>query len=486
MIVTRFAPSPTGYLHVGGARTAFFCWLLARQAGGRFILRIEDTDQARSTEESTRKILEDMRWLGLNWDEGPEVGGAHGPYFQSQRLAIYRQYADKLLAQGRAYKCFETPEELKAAREATKGYKYDRAGLRLTPEQVAAYEREGRPWVMRFLMPDKDITVHDAILGDVTMRAAELEDFVILKSDGFPTYHFAVVIDDYLMQVTHVLRGQEHLMNTPKHIALQEALGFPCPVYAHLPVIFNMEGGKMSKREKEKALKAGRQPPEIDVHDFRAAGYMPEALLNFLALLGWSPGEDRELMAIPEITERFSVDRIGKTNAKFDREKLRAFNTEYIKTASRDRLKEVIRQFLAVTDYPLKLADEAMLDRMIELYQPRSRTLVEMAANSRFFFVDAVEYDSKAVEKVLKKEGGGAILAEIEARLAAVDPWTRDTLGKCLDGYAEEKQEKMGKIAQPIRVAVTGTTVSPPLYETLEVLGKERTLRRLAEAQRLL
>jgi len=489
-IVTRFAPSPTGYLHVGGARTAFFNWLIAKQKGGRFVLRIEDTDQVRSTDESTQKILQDMRWLGLDWSEGPEVGGPNGPYFQSQRLEIYQQYARKLLEMGRAYKCFETSEELAAAREKAKAegrnYKYDRAGYRLTPEQVKEFEAQGKPYVIRFLMPDKDIIVHDEILGDVTMRAPELEDFVIMKSDGFPTYHFGVVIDDYHMQVTHILRGQEHLMNTPKHIALQEAMGFSHPVYAHLPVIFNMEGGKMSKRDKEKAIKAGKTPPEIDIHDFRVGGYMPEALLNFIALLGWSPGNDLEFMSIEKMIELFSIDRIGKTNARFDRDKLRAFNTEYIKNATRDRLKTVIRQFLEVTDYPMKNADESMMDKLITLYQPRSRTLVEMAEGSRFFFVDQPTFDPKAVEKFLKKDNGMAVLADLEQRFESLEPWTRETIEKSIEVYGQEKNLGMGKIAQPIRVAVTGTAVSPPLAETLEVLGKEATLKRLGNARKVL
>ena len=482
MVVTRFAPSPTGYLHIGGARTALFSWLLAKQQKGRFILRIEDTDQARSTEESTQKILQDMKWLGLDWQEGPEVGGPNGPYFQSQRLEIYRQWAQKLMAMERAYKCFATPEEMAAERAKDKGFKYDRRGLKLTPEQIAAYEAEGRPCVIRFKMPDKDITVHDMILGDVTLKTSELEDFVILKSDGFPTYHFAVVLDDYYMQVTHVLRGQEHLMNTPKHIALQEAMGVPHPAYAHLPVIFNMEGGKMSKRDKEKAIKAGKTPPEIDVFDFRIGGYMPEAILNFIALLGWSPGNDLELMPISQMIEMFSVERIGKTNARFDREKLRSFNMEYIKNAPRDRLRDVVKQFLEVTDYPMKNTDDAMLEKMLDLYQPRSRTLVEMAENSRFFFADEIHYDTKAVEKFLKKEPGEQVLTDLKDRLAALPEWQPHAIEKTIEDYCTEKQLGMGKVAQPIRVAVTGSSVSPSVHETLEVLGRKKTLSRLDNA----
>ncbi len=485
-VVTRFAPSPTGYLHIGGARTALFNWLLAKQQQGKFVLRIEDTDQVRSTDESTRRILEDMKWLGLDWQEGPEVGGPNGPYFQSQRLEIYREWAKKLVEMGRAYKCYATPEELALAREKDKGFKYDRRGLNLTAEQIASYEAEGRTSVLRFKMPDKDITVHDVILGDVTMKAQELEDFVIMKSDGFPTYHFAVVIDDYHMGVTHILRGQEHLMNTPKHIALQEAMGFPHPTYAHLPVIFNMAGGKMSKRDKEKALKAGQTPPEIDVHDFRVAGYMPEAILNFIALLGWSPGNDLEIMPISQMIELFNVERIGKTNARFDRDKLRAFNTEFIKNASRDRLREVVRQFLEVTDYPLKHADPALLEKVLDIYQPRSRTLVEMAENCKFLFVDEVTFDEKAVSKFLKKEGVVEMLTDIKAKLESLSDWTLDSLEKIIEEYCTEKQLGMGKVAQPIRIVVTGSTVSPSLNETLEALGKERTLKRFDHALAML
>jgi glutamyl-tRNA synthetase len=290
------------------------------------------------------------------------------------------------------------------------------------------------------------------------------------------------VLDDYHMGVTHILRGQEHLMNTPKHIALQEAMGFPHPVYAHLPVIFNMAGGKMSKRDKEKALKAGLTPPEIDVHDFRAAGYMPEAILNFIALLGWSPGNDREIMSIQEMIELFKVERIGKTNARFDRDKLRAFNTEFIKNASRERLREVVKQFLEVTDYPMKHADAATLEKLLGIYQPRSRTLVEMAENCKFLFVNEVTFDEKAVNKFLKKEGVVEMLTEIKARLASLPDWTLAALEKVVEDYCAEKQLGMGKVAQPIRIVVTGSTVSPSLNETLEALGRERTLQRFDRA----
>ncbi|UCC29124.1 MAG: glutamate--tRNA ligase, partial [Phycisphaerales bacterium] len=294
LVRVRFAPSPTGYLHIGGARTVLFNWLVARKAGGTFVLRIEDTDRTRHVEDSVRKILDDLCWLGFDWDEGPEIGGDYGPYFQSRRLDIYDRYLQQLLDSGNAYYALETPEQLQAMREAATakegGFRYPRPDPLPTIEQGLAARAEGRAVVMRFKMPDEDITVSDEILGEVRLAADQHEDFVIQKGDGFPTYHLACVVDDELMEITHVLRGQEHLMNTPKHVALQRALGFAVPKYAHLPVIFNMDGSKMSKRDKDKAVKKGLPPPEIDVHDFRMAGYIPEAVVNFISLLGWSVG----------------------------------------------------------------------------------------------------------------------------------------------------------------------------------------------------
>jgi len=482
MVVTRFAPSPTGYLHIGSARTALFSWLLARHSGGTFILRIEDTDQRRSTAESARKILEDLRWLGLDWDEGPDVGGPNGPYFQSRRLDTYRKYIDQLIQQDRAYKCFETPEELSAARKADKAYRYNGAGRKLTAAQITQYEAEGRPCVVRLRMGDEDITVNDAILGSVTFKAEELEDFVIRKSDGFPTFHLAVVVDDYIMGVTHVIRGQEHLMNTPKHMALQRALGFSTPGYAHIPLIFNMAGTKMSKRDKDKAAKLAAPIPEIDINDFRLAGYLPEAILNFVALLGWSPGGDREFMTPAEMTELFSIERIGKTNARFDRDKLRAFNAEYIKNADKDRLRYLAREFLELTDYPLKHADDVTLDRIIDMYRPRSRTLADMAESSAFFLADRIEYDPKAVRKVLAKEGVSTYLTDMHQHLADLQPWTAAQIHQSIDLYAAGAVVKIGAVAQPIRVAVAGKAVSPPIDQTLELLGREKTLARILTA----
>ncbi len=483
----RFAPSPTGYLHIGGARTALFNWLIARkEQGGKFILRIEDTDRSRHVEDSVQKILADMRWMGLNWDEGPEVGGKFGPYYQSERLDLYQKYVQKLVDEGKAYYAFDTPEELAEMREHAraekKNFRYMRPANFPTPEEVLAAKDVGRPAVVRFAMPNKAITTVDEILGEVTLVAEELEDFVIQKGDGWPTYHLACVVDDALMEITHVIRGQEHLMNTPKHIALQEALGFPTPRYAHLPIIFNMSGSKMSKRDKEKAIKKGEVPPEIDVHDFRQAGYLPEGLLNFISLLGWSTGDDQEQLTMEETINRFQVGDIGKSNAKFDRDKLLAFNTDWATRVSADRLLEVFKDYLAVNQSPMARLDDALLSRVLQMCEG-FRTFRDVEAKVGFAFKsdDQVIFDEKAVTKVLKKNenAGFEMLETLLAGLENVSNWEAAELEPLLKGICESKDVKFGSVAQPLRVALSGSTVSPAIYETLELVGREATLRRI-------
>jgi len=482
----RFAPSPTGYLHIGGARTVLFNWLLARRHGGVFILRIEDTDQTRHVEDSVQKILDDLRWLGLNWDEGPQVGGNYGPYFQSQRVDTYNRYLRTLLESGHAYYALETTEQLANMRESAKREKravtYVRPDPLPTIQEGEAARAAGRSIVVRLKMPGEDITVVDDILGDVTLPASQSEDFVLQKSDGFPTYHFACVVDDELMKITHVLRGQEHLMNTPKHIALQRALGFATPRYAHLPVIFNMDGSKMSKRDKEKALAAGKRPPEIDVHDFRTAGYLPEAILNFIALLGWSPGEEREFFDLAELTRLFAVERVGKTNAKFDREKLLSFNTTWATRVSSDRLLTAFKDYIAVSDSPMRSAEDTLLVRILKCCEG-FRTFRQVEEKVAFLFVadDAIEYDSKAVQKVLEKGSGEgyAVLRDLLPVLQNLTSWTGPDLEKFVASFAAEKGLNLGQVAQPLRVALTGATISPSIHDTLDLLGRGRTLARI-------
>lgn len=488
----RFAPSPTGYLHVGSARTVLFNWLLARKHGGKFILRIEDTDQTRHVQDSVQKILDDLRWLGLTWDEGPEVGGGYGPYFQSQRLDLYNRYLQQLLESGDAYYALETPEQIAVKRDAAKAakqsYKYVRPDPLPSIAEGEAARAAGRPVVVRFKMPPADITVVDDILGLVTLPADQAEDLVIQKGDGYPTYHFACVVDDELMKITHVLRGQEHLINTPKHVALQRALGFATPRYAHLSVIFNMDGSKMSKRDKEKAAKEGRQPPEIDVHDFRVAGYLPEALLNYIALLGWSPGDDREFFDLNEMTALFSIDRVGKTNARFDREKLLSFNTTWATRLSPDRLLEAFMDYILVSDSPMRSADADLLRTILRVCAG-FRTFRQVGEKVRFLFLadDAIVYDPKAVQKVLAKNGGEgyAALAELLPALRELHDWSEGSIEKFIHTACERKGIPIGQVAQPLRVAVTGTTISPSIHDTLALLGKSRTLTRVERCLRL-
>ncbi|MGB0716168.1 MAG: glutamate--tRNA ligase [Phycisphaerae bacterium] len=497
-IRVRFAPSPTGYLHIGGARTVLFNWLLARKAGGVFVLRIEDTDRTRHVEDSVSKILQDLRWLGMDWDEGPEKGGDVGPYFQSERLDIYHQHLQKLLESGDAYYAMETPEELDAMRQAAQAAKrnvyYQRPDPLPTIEEGEQAKAEGKRVVVRFKMPGTDITVSDDILGDVTLAADQLEDFVILKGDGYPTYHFACVVDDELMGITHVLRGQEHLMNTPKHVAMQHALGFRTPRYGHMPVIFNMDGSKMSKRDKEKALEKGEIPPEIDVNDFRVSGYLPEAVINFIALLGWSSGDDRERYTLEELKEAFSVERVGKTNARFDRVKLLSFNTDWSADTAEDRLLEAFKDYISCQDdstipggvWSIQPEGRAPSDddwRWMLKVGHGFRTFAELIRKCQFLLksTDSIEYDPKAVKKVLmKKEAAGwHMLGTLHDRLNALSEWNEAAVEADLAALVEQTGAKLGDVAQPLRVAISGTSVSPTIAACLDKLGKEMTLERI-------
>ena len=527
MIKTRFAPSPTGFLHVGGARTALYSWLYARQRAGegaRFVLRIEDTDQVRSTAESAAGILQDMKWLGLEWDEGPVAGAEKNEFFQSMRLEIYNRHLQELLDKGLAYEAYETKEQLaaiKASFDAAKKpfrYRRDMPGRVLSPQ-------EGVKAVVRFAMPYEDITHSDLVLGDVTVKAEEHDDIVIRKSDGFPTYHFAVVCDDHYMGITHVLRAQEHLMNTFKHIGLYRALGWEVPAHGHLPLVFNMDNSKMSKREKAKVVRAalnakgmkdaadlagkagltekevqeflakksdaveiavklapiaGAKLPEIDVQDFRRSGYLPEALVNFIALVGWSPGGDREIMAREQMIELFSLEGIQKTPGRFDRKKLEWMNGEYIRKATIDRLAEAVASFNAVTNTCLRQADEATIRELLGMYQERMVNIGDMAENAKFFFAEPA-FDFKSQEKHVKNNGGAAFLRQILDILQPVTDWTKTGLAEPMERVLV-LGEKKGAAAPAFRVAISGGTVTPPLLETIALLGREKTIGRIQRA----
>jgi glutamyl/glutaminyl-tRNA synthetase len=535
-VVTRFAPSPTGYLHVGGARTALFNWLYARRTGGKFLLRIEDTDLKRNTPTAMQQVINDLRWLGIDWDEGPEIGGPHGPYLQSQRRDIYDKYVKQLVEQGKAYHCFDTTEELAAMREEAEadklGFAYRRPKKFPTEDDVKKARAEGRSVTVRFAVPqDKEIVVRDIIRGDVTFRAGEIGDFIIMKSDGFPTYHFACVVDDELMEVTHVIRGQEHLMNTPGHVVLQEALGFRTPIYAHMSVTVSEGGGKLSKRERPKTLKKaikeaqgvdmaalakaggisieelesflkgdavpdmpaigamaeymGVSLPEINVVDFFKSGYLPETMVNFLALLGWNPGDGREVMKREELIEAFDISRLNKSNSLFDRQKLVSFNTEHIRITDRAKVVEHFKAYLKEQKSPLMKADGQTLARLVELCLG-ARTLADIERKCRFLYLadDELEYDDKSVEKVLLKGDGLEMLRTVGQRLAALAELSESSIENMLRGLAEEKGLGLGKVAQPLRVALCGSTVSLGIFDSVSMLGRERTLKRIGSTMK--
>lgn len=532
MVVSRFAPSPTGYLHVGGARTALFNWLLARKTGGKFLLRIEDTDQKRNTPTATEQVIADLRWLGIEWDEGPEVGGANGPYLQSERRKIYDKYIKQLLDEKKAYYCFDTTDELKAMREQAeaqkKGFIYRRPEVFGDDSDAERKRGEGFPVTVRFAVGrDEGIVVDDMVRGEVKFAAGEIGDFIIQKSDGFPTYNFACVVDDKLMGVTHVIRGQEHLMNTPGQQELWKALGFgELPKYAHMSVTVSDTGGKLSKRERPKALRKaiksiedieleklakvggitveeinsflkgkttpdvpaidemgkylGVHLPEINIVDFFNSGYLPETMVNFLALLGWNPGGDREIMSLEELVECFDLSRLTKANSLFDREKLLAFNTEHIRKVGNERLLRHFKDYLKAVESPVIGADDEKLGRIIEVCAG-ARTLADIEKKSRFLFLadERIEYDEKAVKKVLLKHDGLAILAIVRDKLAAMEQFTVENIEGMLRSLAEEKQVGLGKVAQPLRVAICGTTISPPIFDSVQMLGRENTLARI-------
>jgi glutamyl-tRNA synthetase len=458
-LVTRFPPSPTGFLHIGGARTALFNWLLARQHKGTFVLRIEDTDRARSTQEMTDAILEGMTWLGMDWDEGP--------YFQSERTDIYNKYVDQLLETGHAYYCQCTPEEVDAmrekAREEGRKPKYDG-----TCRERGLGPGPGR--VVRFKAPLTGKTIyHDLIKGSVAVDNQELDDFIIRRADGSPIYHMSVVVDDALMKVTHIIRGDDHESNTPKQVLLYKALGFTVPKFGHVPMILGPDKKKLSKRH-----------GATSVMVYKEMGYLPEAMINYLARLGWSHG-DQEIFSREELIEHFSTDHLGKSASVFDMDKLNWLNAHYIKEADPDRLATILAWHFDRMGH--SGLDANYLKAIVPLYQPRAKTMQEMADQALFFIIDseAIEYDPKAVKKFLKPEHREH-LANLTTRFADLPSFDQQSLEEVAAAYLEEKEIKFKAIAQPIRVALTGRTVSPGLFETMEVLGKNQTLARIKRA----
>ena len=484
----RFAPSPTGKLHIGGARTAIYNWAFARANGGTFILRIDDTDPTRSTDENTQIILRAMRWLGLDWDEGPEVGGDFGPYAQTERLDLYKEAAQKLWDAGRAYPCFCTTEQLAADRAAAQARKdpfqgYQRRCRDLSREEAQARIDAGEPYVLRIKVPaDRgDVVIHDAVHGDVVFDAKELDDFVIFRSDGTPTYNFATVVDDAMMGITHVIRGDDHLSNTPRQVMVYEALEAPVPTFAHISMILGADGKKLSKRH-----------GATSVEEYRDAGYLPDAFVNYLALLGWSL--DGETTVIPRdvLASQFSLERISKNPATFDPKKLDWMNAEYINAmsdadfADQIMLPELHKAGLIDDGFE---ADETWVDALAAIVKPRTKMPADAVGVAAPVFATAqtLEYDEKSVAKGLAKEGMGAVLDAARAALEAVsaNAWTPEAIDGALEPLPEALDAKKRIVFQAVRVAVCGNMVSPPLGETMSLIGKDDCLARIDRARAL-
>jgi glutamyl-tRNA synthetase len=432
----RFAPSPTGMLHIGSARTALFNWLYARHTGGTFVLRIEDTDEARNTQEALQVIFDGLRWLGLDWDEGPDKGGAQGPYFQSQRKEIYRRRVQELIGKGHAY------------------------------------EKEG---VIKFKMPRDPITIPDLIVGNVTRPLSESEmldpDFIIFRSDGSPVFHFVNVVDDLEMKITHVIRGEDHLSNTPKHLALFAAFGVEPPKYAHIPLILNNDGSKMSKRDQGASLQT-----------YIEEGFAPEAVRNYLCLLGWSPKANREMVPIEEIIQAFDLPQIKRHNARFDYEKCHWMNGQYLMNMSLERFIELGRPFLKKAGLLDSQVDEKHLREAMAIVKEKVKQFNDLPNWTRYLLGDDFPVDAEAAEKTLKQPNTAGLLGKLRAAFANAAKWDHDSLDKTLRGLAQELNVKPGALVHPCRVAVSGKTVGPSLFHMLAVLGKDRVLKRLDHA----
>lgn len=469
----RFAPSPTGYLHVGGARTALFNWLFARHHLGTLVLRIEDTDLERSTSEMVEGILEGMRWLGLDWDEGP--------YYQTERRQIYAQTAAKLVAARRAYYCFCTKEELeeRRARAAAEGRppKYDGTCRRISAEEAAGRRATGAPAAVRFAVPESGSTsFDDAVLGRVEFANRELEDFVLVRSDGGPTYHLSVVTDDLDMRITHIIRGADHISNTPKQVLLYQALGAPLPVFAHVPLILGPDKTRLSKRHGATSVMA-----------YGGEGIVSEAMRNFLALLGWTPPEGTpEILGDEELIRLFSLDAISRSNAVFDRAKLDWFNSEYIRAYPAEKLLPLIEREWKRAGVTPERTDRAWLLSTVDLLKSRARSLQDFATSFRAFFTDSFQPDPAAVEKFLKDDSIRQMLAELGARYAASgNGFSEQEAEKVLRDFAAEKKVKAGVLINGARVALTGQGVAPSLFAVMAALGKEKTVARLQTPTRL-
>ncbi len=481
----RFAPSPTGHLHIGGARTALFNFLFVRGIGGTFILRIEDTDKERETKDAVNHIKDGLKWLKLDWDEGPDVGGDFGPYTQLERLDIYKKQAKKLVDEDKAYYCYCSPEELSERRKESmkRGLppKYNQKCRRLSDDEKKAMDKEGKPVVIRFATPTTGETVFkDLIKGGVKFINKVLDDFVILKSNDIPTYNFAAVIDDHDMQISHVIRGDDHISNTPRQILLFKALGFDnIPLFAHLPMILGSDGSRLSKRH-----------GATSVVDYEQQGYDPDALVNYLALLGWSSGTEQEIFSLKELVKKFSLERVGTSAAVFDPEKLEWMNGEYLRDEDVNTLTEGITHYIQVNTQVKSLAgswyekDPSYFKQAVQLLQERIKTYQDFIDQGKFFFEDLKDddFDEKAWKKIMTKPQVVPVLEQLKERIPKMDEFTADALEKMMRELAEEMELGTGNVFHPLRVSISGKMVGPSLFHMAEVLGKDRVLDRINKA----
>jgi nondiscriminating glutamyl-tRNA synthetase len=492
-IRTRFAPSPTGFLHIGGVRTALFNWLLARHHGGQFILRIDDTDQERHIEDAVDRILDGFRWIGIDWDEGPQKGGPYGPYFQSQRFEFYRRAAEKLVASGHVYRDYTTDAERAADKAAAdrqkRAYRFRRKPE--TAAEIARHEAAGDPYALRFQVPlGRKLVLHDLIKGDVEFATDEIGDFVIVRPDGTPLYNFASAVDDIEMNITHVVRADEHLSNTFPQLLIWEALGAPLPSFAHIPYV--AETGSRAKMSKRKLAEYEKLGILVYLHQYVDRGYLPEALLNYLARLGWSYDSTSEIFSRDELIEKFSLERVNSSPASHDQDKLFWIEGEWMKTLLLERKIEGVIPFLKSAGLivePISADDRARIESVIVALGDRLKAFSDILKLGRFFFMKTLEYDPDAVKKRLRKDGTGDMLSELNQLLGEVAPYDAPTLERAVHDYAERTGRKMGDVVNPLRVAVTGQGVGPGLYDCLVILGRgtcrariEQTLGMLKQA----
>jgi len=473
----RFAPSPTGHLHIGGARTAIYNWAFARHTGGTFVLRIDDTDPERSTEENTQAILRSMDWLGLDWDEGPGTEGAFGPYFQTQRATTYAAALQALRAAGNAYPCFCSAEELESKRETARlkgGYAgYDRACRRMAPDAAAARVEAGDAHVWRLAVPEDrtEVTFTDAIRGDLSFPASALDDFVLVRTDGTPTYNYATVVDDALMEITHIIRGDDHLSNTPRQILVFEALGHAVPTFAHLSMILGPDGKRLSKRHGAASVEA-----------FRAEGFLPEAVHNYLTLLGWSYDGETTIFSAAQLIEEFELSRVSKNPAIFDPEKLAWLNGVYIREMDAATFTDRMLPWLEAAGLDAAPRGREWLERLAPLVSERVKRLDEIGPMVTFLFAEDVRIDQAAQDKALSDPRASELLRAARSVMLEIEPFTGETLETALKAVPAALEIKPKVVFQALRVAVTGTTVSLPLFESLELLGREASVRRIDAA----